>query len=155
MQGLTYVHGCVQVKKLFVEETVHILRALGFNSTAAKRRAQLMAELEHKIAGVSHSTALLSCLSACRSVCLRVCLSVCLAICLFALLFVCLSDRHRWSDGLSVFSLVFLPVCLSVCLSDRRGLSVCLCFRLFVLSLCLSDRRSVYLSFRLFVCMSV
>ena len=96
----------MQVKKLFVEETIHILRALGFNSTAAKRRAQLMAELEHKIAAVSQPTALLACLSVCLLaglsvglpfrliVCLSVCLAVCSpvsqSLCLFARLFVCL-----------------------------------------------------------------
>lgn len=42
-----------RIKRLFVEETVHILQALGFNRTAATRRAQLMGDLEHKLASAT------------------------------------------------------------------------------------------------------
>ncbi|KAK7109172.1 endothelin-converting enzyme homolog isoform X2 [Littorina saxatilis] len=46
-----------RVKKLFVEETVYIMQALGFNSTAARQRARLMADLEHKIAAATEGKA--------------------------------------------------------------------------------------------------
>ncbi|KAK7494613.1 hypothetical protein BaRGS_00014011 [Batillaria attramentaria] len=46
-----------EVKQLFVDETVPVLQALGFNSTLAAQRATLMAELEHRIAAATEGKA--------------------------------------------------------------------------------------------------
>lgn len=51
------VQAAKRVKGLFVEETVHVLQALGFSAPAAQQRAALMADLEHRIAAATKGKA--------------------------------------------------------------------------------------------------
>lgn len=44
----------LQVRRLFLDETVHILQAMGFSSSAAYSRAEQLLELEKRIAAVSN-----------------------------------------------------------------------------------------------------